>query len=242
VVEDKPIIRKLVRRTFGNEISPSSRAGDCAKAVTIALSITSFLILLVPSLAGGQSLDVVLMGKVADASGAGLPGATVTATDEVTGVLRSAGADRDGYFVLLNLPASIYNIRVELDGFSPKILRAQTLHVGTTVVIEFSLNVAGVAETIEVRGNVPVLETSKNTITRLVQTDEIDALTVINRNFNDLAALAPGVTKTGVYGGVDISGSRDFQNAYQVDGVSAERQRLGDQQIPYAQDWIQEFK
>ncbi len=50
------------------------------------------------------------------------------------------------------------------------------------------------------------------------------------------------ITKTGVYGGVDISGSRDFQNAYQVDGVSGRRQRLGDQQIPYAQDWIQEFQ
>jgi hypothetical protein len=86
------------------------------------------------------------------------------------------------------------------------------------------------------------LEPSNNTLTRTVQTAEIDALPVINRNFNDLAALAPGVTKTGVYGGVDIGGSRDFQNTYHVDGVSAERQQVGDQRMPYAQDWIQEFQ
>jgi len=206
------------------------------------LSIALLLILLLASFVGSQSLDVVLRGKVSDETGAGLPGATITAIDEATGVLRSAGADREGSFVLLNLQPSTYNVRAELDGFSPKVRRAQVLHVGTTVVINFSLEIAIVTENIEVPGTLPALETSKNTVARIVQTDEIDALPVINRNFNDLAALAPGVTKTGVYGGVDISGSRDFQNAYQVDGVSAERQRLGDQQIPFAQDWIQEFQ
>jgi hypothetical protein len=212
------------------------------RKIVAILSIASLSILLLPSFLGSQSLDVVLRGKVSDETGLGLPGATVIAIDEATGVLRSASADREGYFVLLTLPPSVYSVRAELDGFSPQILRAQTLHVGTTVAVNFSLGVAGVAESIEVRGKLPALEPSKNTVTRIVQTDEIDSLPVINRNFNDLAALAPGVTKTGIYGGVDISGSRDFQNAIQVDGVSAERQHLGDQQIPYAQDWIQEFQ
>ena len=45
-----------------------------------------------------------------------------------------------------------------------------------------------------------------------------------------------------MYGGVDISGSRDFQNAYQLDGISAERQHVGDQRTAYAQDWVQEFQ
>jgi hypothetical protein len=200
------------------------------------------LVVLLPSLVGSQSVDVVLRGTVSDETGAGLEAATVTATSEGTGVIRSAITDREGSYVLLNVPANTYDVRVELNGFSPAILPNQTFHVGTTVALNFSLKVAGVAENVEVRGNLPALETSRHSVTRLVQTVEIDALPVVNRNFNDLAALASGVTKTGVYGGVDISGSRDFQNAYQVDGVSAERQRLGDQQIPYAQDWIQEFQ
>jgi hypothetical protein len=205
-------------------------------------SIASLLILLVPSLVGSQSVDVVLAGRVSDTTGTGLPGAMVTASDESRGIQRQAATDREGHFVLLDLPPSVYSIRAELDGFSPKTVLAQTLHVGATVTVDFSLDLAGLAETIEVRGSLPALETSRNTVTRLVQTGEIDALPVINRNFNDLAALAPGVMKTGVYGGVDIGGSRDFQNAYQVDGVSAERQGLGDQRMPYAQDWIQEFQ
>ena len=231
---DDELTLRRCRTTDPSELRASHK-------VASVLSVASLLILFLPSFTESQSLDAALRGKVSDETGLGLPGATVTAIDEMIGVLQSASADGEGYFVLLNLPASIYNVRAELDGFSP-ISRVQTLHVGTTVVINFSLKIFGVAESIEVRGNLPALETSKNTVTRIVQTDEIDALPVINRNFNDLAALAPGVTKTGVYGGVDISGSRDFQNAHQVDGVSAERQRLGDQQIPYAQDWIQEFQ
>ena len=195
-----------------------------------------------PPVVTAQSLDAVFSGQISDATGAGLPGVTVTAIDDATGIRRASATDGEGRFVLLHLPASTYTIRAELDGFAPKVLTAQTLHVGTIVAINLPLAVAGVAHGIEVRGHLPVLETGKNTLSRIVQVHEIDALPVINRNFNDLAALAPGVTKTGVYGGVDISGSRDFQNAYQVDGVSAERQRLGDQQIPYAQDWIQEFQ
>src|SRR6185369_10651969 len=54
--------------------------------------------------------------------------------------------------------------------------------------------------------------------------------------------LAPGVTPTGIYGGVDINGSRDFQNGYDVDGVSAEGLAFGNQRITYAQDWIREFQ
>jgi hypothetical protein len=189
-----------------------------------------------------QGVDVVLTGTVSDESGAMLPGASVTALADVTGIARTARTEADGRYVFLNLPAGVYAVRAELDGFSANIRRAQTLHVGTTVSLDFVLALAGVSETVTVGGALAAIEPTKTSLTRIVQKSEIDALPVINRSFNDLAALAPGVTKTGVYGGVDIGGSRDYQNAYQVDGVSAERQFNGDQRVKYAQDWIQEFQ
>ena len=201
-----------------------------------------FLLLLLPTFAGSQSLDAVLRGKASDETGAGLPALTLILTTEGRGVVRSATTDSQGHYVLLNLPPGAYDLRAELDGFTPITRRALMLYVGTTVTFDFALKLAGLAASVDVRETSPSLETSKNTLTRIVQTGEIDALPVINRNFNDLAALVPGVTKTGVYGGVDISGSRDFENGYQVDGVSAERQHRGDQRIAYAQDWIQEFQ
>jgi len=205
------------------------------------LSIASLFALL-PAIAHSQSVDAVLRGKASDETGAGLSALTVILTAERGGVVRSATTDPEGHYLLLNLPAGGYEFRAELDGFTPMTRRALVLYVGTTVNFDFALKLAGLVSSVDVREDSPALETSKNTLTRIVQTAEIDALPVINRNFNDLAALAPGVTKTGVYGGVDIGGSRDFQNAYQVDGVSAERQHRGDQRIAYAQDWIQEFQ
>src|SRR5438477_414296 len=116
-----------------------------------------------------------------------------------TGVTRSAITDQSGHYILLGLPAGTYEVRAELAGFEPGVRAAQTFSVGSTVTLDMVLKLAGVVARVEVRGGIPILETSKNTLTRLVQSDEIDRLPVINRNFNDLAALAPVVTKTGVY-------------------------------------------
>jgi hypothetical protein len=206
------------------------------------LLLMASAVVLCPTFVWGQSLDATVKGTVSDESGGALPGATVVLRNESNGLVQATSVDSVGHYQLPGLPAGVYEIRAELSGFAPSITPSHTLYVGTSVTMDFVLTLAGVAEDVTVHSALPLLETSNNTLTRIVQTDEIDTLPVINRNFNDLAALAPGVTKTGVYGGVDISGSRDFQNAYLVDGVSAERQHLGDQQIAYAQDWIQEFQ
>jgi hypothetical protein len=214
----------------------------CVARVAMAMFRASLLVVAFQSIAVCQSLDAVVQGRISDDSGAAVPGAVITASNHATGFSRSATSDVAGHYVLLNLPASRYDVTVEISGFASAIVSNQTLHVGSTVTIDFPLAVAGVTERIEVRGSLPALDVTRNAVGRVVQRIEIDALPVVNRNFNDLAALSAGVTKTGVYGGVDISGSRDFQNAYQVDGVSAKRQRLGDQRMPYAQDWIDEFQ
>src|SRR6185295_943573 len=188
-----------------------------------------------------QRVDAEISGFIADESGGVLPGATITAVDTDTGIVRTAASGDDGHYTLHNLPASTYDIRASLSGFVDSVREAQTLHVGTSIRIDHALKVA-LTSAVTVKGVALPLETTRHTPSRLVQRDEIDSLAVADRNFNDLAALAPGVTRTGVYGGVDIDGNRDFQNAYLLDGLSAERQRLGDQQLAYAQDWIQEFQ
>lgn len=220
--------------------APSCPHGRVVARLRIVVS--ALLCALIAAIAQAQTIDAVLTGSVTDELGVALPGATLLATQGATGVTRSVITDAEGRYVFLTLPAGMYHIRATLDGFAPSSRQAQTLYVGTTVRIDFSLSLAGVAELVTVRGTLPLLQTSQHSLTRLVQTAEIDALPVVTRNFNDLAALAPGVTKTGVYGGVDISGRSDFQNAYHVDGVSAERHHLGDQRMPYSQDWIQEFQ
>ncbi len=173
-------------------------------AVAGVLSLTAAVVMLCPTSVCGQSVDTTITGRVSDENGGGLVGATVTIRNEANGLARSTSANQDGHYQLLDLPAGTYELRAELNGFGSNIRQAQPLYVGTAVSIDFVLKIAGVTETVTVRGALPLLEAGKSTLTRIVQSEEIDALPVINRNFNDLAALAPGVTKTGVYGGVDI--------------------------------------
>jgi hypothetical protein len=124
------------------------------------LALSSLLLFLLPIGADAQSLDAVLIGTVVDHSGAGLPGVSVIASADDTGTLRSAISDRDGRYKFLNLPPATYTVRAELDGFAPSIRQGQTLHVGTTVMVDFVLAVAGVAETVTVRGALAALESS----------------------------------------------------------------------------------
>jgi hypothetical protein len=195
-----------------------------------------------PWVAAAQSVDVVVKGLVTDQTGAVVPGAMVTVTNVETGLVRSAATDRSGFYRVPSVPPGVYAVNAALGGFRPQMRANQILHVGTTVTIDFVFDAVAATEAVDVVGDAPVLEATKNTLSRLVAREEIDALPVADRNFNGLAALAPGVTPTGIYGGVDISGSRDFQNGYYVDGVSAEGLGLGDQRIAYAQDWIREFQ
>jgi hypothetical protein len=195
-----------------------------------------------PVLAVAQTVDVILKGVVKDQSGAVLPGVTVMATNTTTNFTRPTTTDRAGYYSLPPIPAGTYDVSAELAGFSTQVRRNQIFHVGTSITLDFTMKPAPASEEIVVTAAAPVLETTQNTLSRLVQKDEIDTLPVVTRNFNDLAALAPGVSRTGVFGGVDISGSRDFQNGYNVDGLTSETNIVGSQSINYSQDWIQEFQ
>lgn len=200
------------------------------------------LALIVPAVASAQSVDVTIKGIVTDKSGAVLPGVTVTATNSQTRLVRSTTSDGLGRYSLPPVPPGVYQVKAELSGFRPQARDNQTFHVGTTISLDLTLSVLTAAEAVHVVGSPPGLETTKNTLSRLVAKEEIDSLPVVDRNFNALAALVPGVTPTGAYGGVDIGGGRDYQNGYNIDGVSAEGLAVGEQRVRLSQDWIEEFQ
>ena len=198
--------------------------------------------LMVPAASSAQSVDVTITGIVTDPSGAVLRGVTVTATNRQTSLVRSTTSDGLGRYSLPPVPAGEYQVKAELGGFRPHVRDNLMFHVGSTISLDLTLHMLTAAEAVDVVASAPVLETTKNTLSRLVAKEEIDSLPVVDRNFNALAALVPGVTPTGAYGGVDISGGRDFQNGYNIDGVSAEGLAVGEQRVRLSQDWIQEFQ
>src|SRR4051794_13360609 len=98
-------------------------------AVAALLALAGGLSLL-PA-AHGQSSGGNLVGKVQDKSGAALPGATVTATQKETGLVRNTVTESDGTFRLPSLPIGTYTVEVELNGFATVIFEKVTLNVAS---------------------------------------------------------------------------------------------------------------
>ena len=117
-----------------------------------------------PAVAGAQTNTVTLTGVATDDTGSVLPGATVTATNTATGLVRTAVTDSAGRYTVLGLPPAVYDVRAELQGFAPVVQRAQQLQVGQTVVVDFTLKLGGLSETVEVTAEISVVQTESNTL------------------------------------------------------------------------------
>ena len=210
---------------------------------TAALSVAAvgLCIWLTPSSTMAQTSFAALGGKVTDEQGGFLPGVTVVVRHLDTNTTRSGITDGGGQFYLPNLPAGRYELTVELQGFAPA-KREFVLRVGQEASLDIGLTVAAVAETVLVSGVSALVETQA-TVGSLIDRQAIDNLPTLNRDFAELAKLAPGVTSTGQGSmGFSASGQRQFQNNVFVDGATNAMQFYGTQAESYPQDWIQEFQ
>src|SRR5437773_2736960 len=214
------------------------RASNRSFTSTIALLILTTL----ASAASAQTSLATLRGKVADEQGGVLPGATVTARQIETNTTRSSITESLGQYFLTGLSSGTYEITVELAGFSPGRRSDVVLRVGQAADIDFVLRVGAVQENVTVAGQTALVET-QHVIGAFIDPTRVDTLPTVNRNFADLAQLAPGVTSTGGSSmGFSAGGQHQYQNNVYVDGATNAMQFYGTQAESFPQDWIQEFQ
>ena len=103
-----------------------------------ALALAAFLN--VPAFA--QQTTGTVLGRVLDAQGSAIPGASVTARNGSTGFVRSVVSDTEGAYRLNALPVGEFGISVELAGFSTIDRKGIVVNVGQTITLDFSLKVA----------------------------------------------------------------------------------------------------
>jgi hypothetical protein len=89
-----------------------------------------------------------LKGRVTDASGAIVRGATITVRVEVTGVQRSATSDGTGDHQFAFLPVGAYRVEIQAAGFRLEVVPRLLVEMGRTIVQDFQLDVGGVGETV----------------------------------------------------------------------------------------------
>jgi hypothetical protein len=206
-------------------------------------------------LSAQQTVDVAsISGRVLDASGAVVPGATVTATQVETNVAATAVTDQNGRFRFPYLRVGAYQVVAALAGFKDD-TRVLTLRLGGAYEIPFTLTVGGLETTVNVAAETPVLEAARSQIAATVPDTELAAMPMNGRNFLDVALLVPGVApaniastqlfpETSAVPGITLSvgSQRNLSNNFVVDGLSANDDAAGLSGITYGVDAIEQFQ
>ncbi|HEX5717425.1 MAG TPA: TonB-dependent receptor [Thermoanaerobaculia bacterium] len=150
------------------------------------------LVALAPA-ASAQTSGANLSGRVEDPEGAALPGVTVTARNNDTGLDRVTVSSSDGGFSLPSLPVGLYTVTAELSGFATVTIEEVRLNVATTRTIEIEMSTASVEETITVMDEAPLVQTTPS-IGTVVSEEQLENLPLNGRQFANLAILAPGTS------------------------------------------------
>ncbi len=178
-----------------------------------------------------QAQAATITGTATDSSGAALVGAAIKATNLETNVSQSTTTDSQGRFTIPQLSVGTYSVEASLSGFQTLVHSGVILSVGGTAVVDFSLPVGNVSQTISVEGNVSRVQTTTSELSTLVSPQQMRNLPLNGRNFEQLIALAPGVVTlphtenlvTGaLYGRQDnysVSGSRPTGQMFLLDGT-----------------------
>src|SRR6266481_846380 len=113
--------------------------------------LSGFVFLAITCTGAWAQVTAQISGTVKDQSGAVLPGVEVTVTKTDTGLKRSTPTDETGSYILANLPLGPYRLEAALPGFRTYVQTGIVLQVNSNPVINVSLEVGQVAETVEVQ-------------------------------------------------------------------------------------------
>ena len=189
---------------------------------TLRLAVVSFAIIaLCITFVQAQQITATLRGKVADTDGVGLPGVPVAISSATQG---SAGktvmTDIEGKFKFQLLPpANDYFIKINYPGFAPIEVGPIDLDPGKTTVQDITLRTAQeLTETVEVVAHGNVVDTESTKTSTTFNTEFIEGLPIIGRNYQDILTLTPGVTDTDGDGNPNVQGARETGLQYRLDG------------------------
>jgi hypothetical protein len=221
----------------------------------VALGLVVALCLL-PAALAAQAVTGTILGTITDTSGAAVPGATVTLTNQGTGLTRTVVTDSAGEYTAPSLPTGKYKMLAELPGFKTATLSDIELTVDTKVRVNARLEVGTVTETVTVAAASPLVQVSTSELGTTVQEEQIKTLPLNGRNFVNLTRTVPGVVRGIPGANIDGAGSlawrasasfsangqRPRDNNYMLDGVDNNETWLQTVVLFPSVDALDEFK
>ncbi len=202
---------------------------QCAQRTTRAICVLALL----AGIAAAQSTSQ-LNGSVSDPSGANVAGTKITLSAPATGFQRTATSNGAGLYQFLDVPPGDYRLEAAAAGFAPYVASKVTLVVSTPTTIHIQLQVQGVAQSVTVEGEAPLINRTDATLGNTLENDQISELPIAARNVVELLSLQPGVsylgdqvdqttdTRTGA-----VNGLRSDQSNVTLDGVGVNDENNG---------------
>ena len=226
--------------------------------VSLALFMALVQVVGVSPAAGQTAATGQIVGTITDPSKAAVASATVTVTNEATGVARTVKTTAEGDYVVPLLPPGTYSVTVEAPGFKTQTSPGILVQVASTATVNIRLQLGGSTEKVIVEASAEILQTESAANGGVVNDRTVPALPLSSRNYTQILDLSPGVSgsvpnaaslgKNSV--DVFVNGGRIMDNSYQMDGQDAGNMEtqgtgsilsIGGISIPNP-DAIQEFK
>src|SRR5258706_6058704 len=214
------------------------------KRILLLIGVLSLFAMNAFSQAGTGGIN----GAVRDATGAAVPGATVTVSNDTLGIKRVLESNGAGVFSAPALvPATGYTVSVEKTGFAKYEVRDITIQVGQVADFNVALSVASAATQVDVNASAPLIEDTKTDVSSVVNQRQILDLPVNGRRVDSFALLGTAVAPDGAFGLLSFRGIAGH-NSFLTDGndttnsfynENAWRTRI---QRQISQEAVQEFQ
>jgi hypothetical protein len=179
-----------------------------------------------------QSTTATITGRVLDPARAVITGASISATNVDTGIVRTTTTNDQGLFTVGNLLPGNYRIEVSRPGFRAIVKPGVLLHVQDVIALNFEMSVGSTSESITVEAGTPLINTEDASVSTVVDRNFVANTPLNGRSFQDLISMTPGVVTQnpntspssfgagGNGGDFSVNGQRTESNYYTVDGVS----------------------
>ena len=169
-----------------------------------------------------------IAGQVVDTTGALVPEATVVAIQSQTNVQWKTVTDNAGAYIFPNLPVGTFTVSAQKEGFSKEQVNSIILNAGDQLRTNLTLRPGAVTDTVQVNSDQINVDTESGNVGEVVNSEAIEAMPLVTRNFIQLVELVPGVSSdigsqegfgSGSGLAASVNGVRENANNWTIDGV-----------------------
>src|SRR5262245_24471924 len=174
------------------------------------------------AIAQAQSIGGNITAVVSDPAGAVIRKATVTVTDEGTGVVRRATTNEEGIYVLPEMLVGFYALKIEGGGFVPATWTRVKVDIGAETRVNVTLSLQAKEAEVSISAESPLVQPDSSALFEVIDNKQVNELPLNGRDFRRLTTLTLGAaprSQNGSLGSFTVNGQREKANIFLIDGV-----------------------